>query len=388
MIRRAALTLGLLGLLAAHRSTDIDHHVRYLAQSGDGIYALLRKYELDKFNCNMQYFYKINDLQDNNSLVRDRIYSLPITIHAYDGTSIRSTLKDDNLDFAKQVQAYNGRMVELGLKNLPYTQNNELWVPHHLVGCAYPTKEGKVLSDGEFPIFGPGYADIDPIDQRLNNWVFYVISGHGGPDPGAMAEIQGHTVSEDEYAYDISLRLARGLIAHGATAYMIIRDPNDGIRDEEYLECDNDEYCYPNAAVPLNQLDRLRQRAQAVNALYAEFKKKGKKQLAICIHIDSRSSEKRVDLFFYHHSKSELGKSYANTLNATIKEKYDYYNPWRGYDGDVTARDLYMLRETHPTTVYLELGNLQNTKDQGRFTMVSNRQAVADWLVDGILKLD
>ncbi|MGB0432466.1 MAG: N-acetylmuramoyl-L-alanine amidase, partial [Bacteroidia bacterium] len=68
--------------------------------------------------------------------------------------------------------------------------------------------------------------------------------------------------------------------------------------------------------------------------------------------------------------------------------KYDYYNPWRGYDGDVSSRDLFMLRETYPTTVYLELGNIQNAKDQDRFTIVSNRQAVADWLTDGLMKID
>ncbi|MBI1183893.1 N-acetylmuramoyl-L-alanine amidase [bacterium] len=385
-VQFAIATLLLLLLSAAPQSEP--QHVKYIAQTGDGIFSVLRKYGLDKSNCNYQYFFKINNIHDDKNLIRDAVYELPIRIFTYDDNSIRSTIGDNNMVLAKMIQDYNNLMVEAGLKNQNYTENKELWVPFNLLECDYPKVHAGVLTEGKFPIFGPQYSNIDPIDNSLNGWVYYIISGHGGPDPGAMAEIDGHTVSEDEYAYDISLRLTRNLIAHGATAYMITRDPNDGIRDTEYLECDNDEYCYPNDAIPLSQMDRLRQRSRAVNKLYTDYKKQGKKQLAICIHIDSRSTEKRVDMFFYHHAKSNSGKQYAETLYSTIKSKYDFYNPWRGYDGDVSARDLFMLRETYPTTVYIELGNLQNPKDQDRFTIVSNRQAVADWLTDGLLKIE
>lgn len=365
-------------------STD---HVKHIAQTGDGIYALLRKYDLDKANCNLQYFFKVNDVRDDKSLIKDQVYSLPILVYTYDGTSIRTTIGDNNLPLALSIQKYNESMVEKGLKNQPYKVNKELWVPHSYLECDYPSISKPVLTEGKFPIFGPKYANIEPIDGQLSDWVFYVVGGHGGPDPGAVAEINGKTVSEDEYAYDIALRLARNLIARGATAYLITRDPNDGIRDEALLECDKDEYCYPKSEIPLNQIERLRQRSKAINNLYSKYKKQGKKQLAICIHIDSAPGDKRVDMFFYHHAKSVKGKEVALTLQSTVKAKYDYYNPWRGYNGSVSSRDLFMLRETHPTTVYVELGNIQNPKDQDRFTIVSNRQAVADWFTDGLLKL-
>jgi len=373
-------------ILSLKPQATVDH-VKHIAQTGDGIYAVLRKYGLDKANCNLQYFYKINDIRDDKSLIKDQVYSLPILIYTYDGSSIRSTIGDNNMPLALSIQEYNDDMVTKGLKNKPYQSNKELWVPHSFLECDYPSISKPVLTEGKFPIFGPKYANIEPQDGKLADWVFYIVGGHGGPDPGAMAEIDGKTVSEDEYAYDIALRLTRNLIAHGATSYLITRDPNDGIRDEAILECDEDEYCYPKEKIPLKQIDRLRQRSRAINALYSKYKKQGKKQLAICIHIDSRSDDKRVDMFFYHHANSSKGKEVAQTLHATVKAKYDYYNPWRGYDGDVSSRDLFMLRETHPTTVYVELGNIQNPKDQDRFTMVSNRQAVADWFTDGLLKV-
>lgn len=362
-------------------------HLKYVTQAGDGVYSIMRKYRLEEANCNLQYFFKINDLRNDKSLLKNHVYELPIFLYAYNGTSIRSTIGNDNMQLAKAIQEYNENMVQLGVKSGDYRDNHDLWVPYSFTVCEFNEFEEPTLADGQFPIFGEKYSNIDPIDNKLQDYVFYIVAGHGGPDPGAVATIDGQTVSEDEYAYDISLRLTRLLLEHGATAYVIIRDPDDGIRDDAILPCDEDEVCWENQTIPLNQIQRLRQRAKAINKLYAKHKAQGKKQLCLPIHIDSRSEDTRVDMFFYHHPNSQSGKTYAETLRNTIKEKYDYYNPWRGYNGDVKQRDLYMLRETHPTTVYVELGNIQNPKDQDRFTIVSNRQAIAEWFTDGLIKM-
>jgi N-acetylmuramoyl-L-alanine amidase len=70
----------------------------------------------------------------------------------------------------------------------------------------------------------------------------------------------------------------------------------------------------------------------------------------------------------------------------TIRMKYEQHQRGRGYEGTVKARNLHMLRETYPIAVYAELGNIRNTKDQKRFIIEDNRQAVANWLCEGVLK--
>ena len=45
-----------------------------------------------------------------------------------------------------------------------------------------------------------------------------------------------------------------------------------------------------------------------------------------------------------------------------------------------------MLRETNPIGVYVELGNIQNVKDQKRFTVVDNRDAIAKWFTEALSK--
>jgi N-acetylmuramoyl-L-alanine amidase len=76
----------------------------------------------------------------------------------------------------------------------------------------------------------------------------------------------------------------------------------------------------------------------------------------------------------------------ANSFYETIKDKYDKNQPGRGYKGTVTTRNLFMLRNLNAPTVYIELGNIQNKNDQIRFLDKNNRQAIANWLSDGVVK--
>jgi len=233
-----------------------------------------------------------------------------------------------------------------------------------------------------YDIFGDKYADIEIESEDLNGAIYYLVAGHGGPDPGAVGKYNGHLVAEDEYAYDVTLRLARNLIADGATVYLITRDPNDGIRDVSYLKIDHDEICYPNKKIPLNQTRRLRQRSDAVNELYK--KHRGSFQRMIAIHVDSRGRSENIDVFFYHDKRSDTGKKAANILKDTFQRKYQEHQPGRGYSGTVSDRGLYVVRNTWPPAVYIELGNMNHERDIKRLIISDNRQAVANWLTLGL----
>ncbi|NJO86757.1 MAG: hypothetical protein HC821_01425 [Lewinella sp.] len=172
-----------------------------------------------------------------------------------------------------------------------------------------------------FDIFGPELAKTPLIDNRLAGQIFYLSAGHGGLDPGAMAQRSGRNLCEDEYAYDVTLRLCRNIIAHGGVAYMINRDPNDGIRNTEYLNCDTDETLWGGVRMVANQKGRLTQRTDIINALYQENLAKGnQRQTLICIHVDSRNSSKRLDLFFYYYAGNVLAKARANRMQQVMRK--------------------------------------------------------------------
>ncbi len=246
------------------------------------------------------------------------------------------------------------------------------------------TTEIKKVVGKDYEIFGDKHSAVIAKSEQLKDAVYYLVSGHGGPDPGAMATYAGKSLAEDEYAYDITLRLAKELLAHGATVYVIIRDKNDGIRDERILEIDHDEVAYGDKVIPLNQVARLRQRVEIVNKLHK--KNRGKYQRLIVTHVDSRNKGQNIDVFFYHHEKSKNGKKLAESIHKTFQKKYKKYQPSRTYTGTFEDRtSLYLVKKTHPAMTFIEIGNIRNTKDQQRILDADNRQALAKWISEGVL---
>ena len=235
---------------------------------------------------------------------------------------------------------------------------------------------------GKEPLFGKALATYPITSNELAGATFYLVGGHGGPDPGAIGKYQGHDLHEDEYAYDIVLRLGRELLMRGAKVHFIIQDKKDGIRNEAILKNSKRETCM-GKEIPLDQVARLRQRSQKIDQLYKKDKAAYKR--AIFVHVDSRSQGKQTDVYFYHAPGSKQGKRLADRMRNTLASKYKKHQPGRGFNGTVSERNLYVLRNTQPVGVYLELGNIRNPRDQQRLVLENNRQALAKWIAEAIV---
>lgn len=234
------------------------------------------------------------------------------------------------------------------------------------------------------PLFGKSLAKGKVEGGKLKGACIYVVSGHGGPDPGAIGKVGKTELHEDEYAYDVALRLARCLMQEGAEVHIIIQDARDGIRDDLYLSNGKRETCM-GKTIPLNQVARLQQRCDAINNLYKKEKDEYTYCRAIFLHVDSRSVGEQTDVFFYHREGWSKGQRLASQLRKTFQTKYDKHQPNRGFEGTVSTRGLYVLTHTHPVSVFVELGNIQNSHDQKRFVLSSNRQALAKWITEGFI---
>lgn len=390
-------------LTQAYASEPVFHKAP--VKEGEGVYSLLRRYALND-QASVEKFYELNKLTSNDPLIVGKSYVLPVLIYQYDGQSIRSTIGVDDWDLAVRIAEFNRTMQDRGLRESSYEKSKILWVPYFELGLkkvnfetaqvAETVKAAPIETPAEepvknkltmrVPLFGAEQENVTVQTSKLKGKVYYIVSGHGGPDPGAMAEAAGHTLCEDEYAYDVSIRLAKALMEHGAIVEMVVQDPNDGIRSEKYLTCDKDEVTLDNRQMPINQLLRLKQRVHNINTLHKEYWKEGfKDQTVICIHVDSRGPSARQDVFFYYYEESESGKRIALSLQETFKKKYEENRSGRGYCGTVTCRSLYELRQTDPKAVYVELANIQNHYDLKRILPESNRQALANWLCEGLM---
>lgn len=337
-IRTICILIAFMGMSLSSFSQDSVQTV--VAEKGDGILSLLRKQGIDPY-------------EHYNDFIAMNMDNLRDSIHLYAGRKYRIPPAD--LDTVAVVDSIQRK-----------------------------TSEFKNIETQEFAIFGEKHSTVLIKSERLKGTIYYLVSGHGGPDPGAMGKYAGKAIAEDEYAYDITLRLAKELIAQGALVYVIIRDDNDGIRDDRILEIDHDEVAYPNKAIPLNQVKRLKQRVEIVNDLYR--KNRGKYQRLIVTHVDSRSIGENIDVFFYHHEKSKNGKRLAESIHKTFEKNYKKYQPNRVYSGTFEDRtSLYLVKKTYPAMTFIEVGNIRNKKDQRRILVPENRQALAKWIAEGVL---
>lgn len=403
-------------------------------RKGDGVLSILRRYHLEKDGCNIKTFYMLNGMKKGDGLKGHKKYKIPVQIFKFNGKTIRSSVGISDFKQALDIQKYNERIRKEGLRKKSFKTSKILWVPQHLLGCDNhldkeiakvtpsaqkdeskknykskkattaivkknePKKEGtKVVTTQPTTkkakygyktekLLGKKFQKVPVLDQTLKGHVYYITSGHGGPDSGARCVKCPKTMCEDEYAYDIGLRLGRILMEHGAVVNFIVEDKNDGIRDDKYLKCDKDERVN-GKKMPINQKRRLNQRVARINKLYRQNKKKGyKKQVAVFLHVDSQSAHRRQDVFFYHHKNSKTGKKICQNMSSTLKKKYDQYQKGRGYKGHVSPRGLYVINYTQPTTVFTELANIRNRQDHKRLILSRNREILANWLYQGLTK--
>ena len=62
-------------------------------------------------------------------LLKNNKYKLPITIHSFDGKSIRSSIGIKDYELAKQIEIYNLSVVKSNVKKSLFKTDKKLWVP-------------------------------------------------------------------------------------------------------------------------------------------------------------------------------------------------------------------------------------------------------------------
>ena len=167
------------------------------AKQGEGIYSLLRKYDLLDHTCNKSKFLELNNLTMDDHLIVGKEYFIPVRIFQYNGLSIRTTIGIENWDQAVRIKKYNEKILKNNLRKTKYEDSNILWVPHHELECVVedtgeeaeqeltekPKEDTKKGTYRQIELFGDDHKMVEIVSKDLTGQVFYLVSGHGRTRP-------------------------------------------------------------------------------------------------------------------------------------------------------------------------------------------------------------
>lgn len=297
-------------------------------------------------------------------------------------------------------------------------------IPLEWISEEYLVKAAPEPSEKE-PEEEPEKLDVEPAAP-----IHVIIDpGHGGKDPGAVYGSQkgGDALFEDETVYDISLRLAEILKKRKVTVHMTLTDPDQPIpisnlatiKDVDERVLVNPHYLIDHVNIGINM------RIFLVNAIYQSLLRQNVPSnniVLISLHGDAlHKALQGVTVYFpdarlrkesyrkrhsvYRRRKeytpmirfpvkdnsrsalmsSSFGKTIIKTFTASGLKTHSSFSV-RGYYYRKGKRTLPgILRYSKvPTSVLVEVGNLNNAVDRKGFRDPAYRQRLANALAESI----
>ena len=238
--------------------------------------------------------------------------------------------------------------------------------------------------------FDKAVHKLPALSRDLKGYTIVLDPGHGGLDPGALvpnSDGNGNTVYvvEDEYCYDIALRVYRDLVRHGAEVGLTVISPNHAIRKTEdasitYVNEKNEVY----NSRRVNTLDRsyvwpvgsswgLDQRKVVASEILDGQRKK---TLFISIHADNNPGDGAGTRILFH--PDEKGTDSEELAADLVRHM--------GLGSAKRAQEVRVLNDNPASaSVLVEVRNLAYTNNAWAIRNEELRQDDADRIVKGIV---
>lgn len=218
--------------------------------------------------------------------------------------------------------------------------------------------------------------------------------GHGGLDPGAIVKSKDGMnrdiyITEDEYVYDVALRMYILLKEHGAEVKMTILAPDHLIRDtspaantlinmknevynKESLNLDDTKDCWPNGSQ-----EGLSRRVEVINSLLGHLDKE--KIIFISLHADNQPAMP-AHTGIYYQQNPEFNDGYSQAAAEILQESMGKDHAY------IKGKDLFVLRNNlMKYKLLIELRNVSSVKEAWALRFADMRQKDAEKVVKGIL---
>ncbi len=221
----------------------------------------------------------------------------------------------------------------------------------------------------------------------LYGWIVVLDAGHGGMDPGASGVFQGKRVVEDEYVFDVALRVRRMIRARGGLAIMTTVD-KIGERNWTPFKVFPDErterFAMDGTVVRAGTAG-LRRRLRLGNQIKYRYPKHHQAWISIHFDVRGRGGDDGVRIIAAD-TELQIAKSLERSFGNAKRLRDDDPVVESG-DRDHGIRRLFILSGENriKEKVLIELGNFRNEADVWRIRHHVVREAYAKAIVDALV---